>query len=189
MRQTRLPLLAGLATAVVFVVFALASVTHAQDVSYNAMPGTDFTKYKTYKWVDVKGAKTPDQITDRMLRTSIDAELTKKGLTKTESDDADLYVAYQAAVDTQQEWTAYNMGGYGYYGYGMGGGMTTMQSNTIAIGTLDFDMYDRAKKELVWKGTAQKTLDPNAKPDKRQNNINKAVAKMLKNYPPPAKKK
>jgi hypothetical protein len=49
-------------------------------------------------------------------------------------------------------------------------------------------MYDSAQKELVWRGTASKTLDPKAKPDKKQKNISKAVAKLLKNYPPNVKK-
>jgi hypothetical protein len=40
----------------------------------------------------------------------------------------------------------------------------------------------------VWRGVAGKTLDPKAKPDKQQKNLDKAVAKMLKNYPPPVKK-
>ena len=48
-------------------------------------------------------------------------------------------------------------------------------------------MYDPAKKQLVWRGEATKTLDPKAKPDKRQKNITKGVAKLLKNYPPKVK--
>jgi hypothetical protein len=48
-------------------------------------------------------------------------------------------------------------------------------------------MYDSAKKELVWRGVASKTIDPKAKPEKQQNNITKAVDKLLKNYPPKKK--
>jgi hypothetical protein len=33
-----------------------------------------------------------------------------------------------------------------------------------------------------------KTIDPEAKPEKQEKNLNKAVAKLLKNYPPPVKK-
>jgi hypothetical protein len=49
-------------------------------------------------------------------------------------------------------------------------------------------MYDPAAKQLVWRGTASKTIDPKAKPEKRQKNLQKAVAKLLKNYPPKQKK-
>jgi len=37
---------------------------------------------------------------------------------------------------------------------------------------------------LVWSGVASKTLDPKADAQKRQKNLNKAVAKLMKNYPP-----
>lgn len=49
-------------------------------------------------------------------------------------------------------------------------------------------MYDRADKRLVWRGKVSKTIDPKAKPDKRQKNIQKAIEKLLKNYPPQTKK-
>ena len=69
----------------------------------------------------------------------------------------------------------------------MGTTMTTGSTSTIYVGQLDIDMYESAKKELVWRGTASKTIDPKAKPDKQQKNLTKAVAKLLKNYPPPTK--
>jgi hypothetical protein len=65
--------------------------------------------------------------------------------------------------------------------------MTTGQTSTIHIGSLGLDMYDPARKQLVWRGMASKTLDPKAKPDKRTKNAHKAVAKLLKNYPPQVK--
>ena len=52
-------------------------------------------------------------------------------------------------------------------------------------GTVGVDMYDAAKKELVWRGSATKTIDPGANPQKRQSNIKKGAAKLFKKYPPP----
>jgi hypothetical protein len=49
-------------------------------------------------------------------------------------------------------------------------------------------MYASGQKALVWRGTASKTLDERAKPEKQQKNLTKAVNKLLKNYPPPVKK-
>jgi hypothetical protein len=40
-------------------------------------------------------------------------------------------------------------------------------------------MYDSHTKQLVWRGTASKTLDPKAKPEKKQENIKKAVRKPI----------
>jgi hypothetical protein len=156
----------------------------AQDVTYNAMPGTDFTKFKTYKWVTVEGATHPDQIVEQQIKQAIDSTLGGKGLTRTEADTADLYVTYQVAVNQERQWNTYGGG----MGWRMGGGMASATSSTINIGTLGVDVYDSAAKQLVWRGSASKTLDAKASPEKRQNNINKAVTKLLKNFPPPVKK-
>jgi hypothetical protein len=161
----------------------------AQDVSYNALPGANFAKFKTYKWVVIKGADRPDSITDQQIVQAIDAELARKGLAKTEDDNADLYIGYQVALNQEKRLDSYSSGGmgWGWYGYGYGGGMqtTTTTSSTINIGTLTLDMYEAAAKQLVWRGTATKTLDAKAKPEKRQKNLAKAAAKLLKKFPPP----
>ena len=60
-------------------------------------------------------------------------------------------------------------------------------TSTVYVGTLDLSMYDAAQKQLVWRGSASKTLDPKAKPEKKQKNIGKAVKKLLKNFPPKVK--
>lgn len=70
----------------------------AQDVRYNFDRDADFTKYKTYKWVDIPKAEKLDDLGDRQFKAATDAELAKKGLTKTDSDSADLYIGYQAAL-------------------------------------------------------------------------------------------
>jgi hypothetical protein len=168
--------------SVALVLGLAATPALAQDVTYNAMPGTDFAKYKTYKWVAIEGAAHPDQIVDQQIKQAIDAQLAAKGLTKTEDDKADLYVGYQVAVNQEKEWNAYGMGGPGWR---MGGGMGTATSTTISIGTVGVDIYDPATKQLVWRGSATKTIDTKASPQKRQNNLNKAAAKLFKKYPPP----
>jgi Domain of unknown function (DUF4136) len=83
----------------------------AQDVTYNAMPGIDFSKYHTYKWVTIQGASYPNQIVDTQIKTSIDSQLASKGLTKTDTDKADLYIGYQGSIDQEKQWNAYGMGG------------------------------------------------------------------------------
>jgi hypothetical protein len=64
---------------------------------------------------------------------------------------------------------------------------TYASTSTIYVGQLALDLYDSSKKELVWRGVASKTIDPQAKPEKRQKNITKTVTKLLKNYPPKKK--
>jgi hypothetical protein len=166
------------------ILLSAAGVASAQDVSYNAMPGANFSGFKTYKWVAIEGAAKPDQIVAQQITQAIDAGLAARGLTKTTDDKADLYVGYEVAVQEQKEWNAYGGG----MGFRMGGGMATATSSSIEIGTLGLSIYDQAGKELVWRGAATKTLDAKASPQKHQENIAKAVTKLLKNYPPPVKK-
>jgi hypothetical protein len=164
-----------------------AGTAAAQDVSYNALPGANFTKFKTYKWVAIQGADQPDQITHQQILQAFDAELARKGLTKTEDANADLYIAYQVALNQEKRLDSYTTGGmgWGWYGYGYGGGMQTTTTSTINVGTLTLDMYEAAAKQLVWRGTASKSLDTKAKPEKRQKNLAKAAEKLLKKFPPP----
>jgi hypothetical protein len=65
--------------------------------------------------------------------------------------------------------------------------MASAQSSTISVGTLVLDLYDPASKQLVWTGNATKTIDPSSNQEKNQKNLDKAMAKLLKNYPPKQK--
>jgi uncharacterized protein DUF4136 len=52
----------------------------------------------------------PDQILDAQIRQSIDSQLVAKGFTKVDSDKADVFVAYQVALDREMQWTASGWG-------------------------------------------------------------------------------
>jgi len=172
---------------------ASAGAAFAQDVRYNFDQEANFGSFKTYKWVVIKGASQLSDLADRQVKAAVDAELAKKGLTKTDADTADLYIGYQAGVGQEKQYTSFDTGwgyGPGWHGgwYGGGGGMTTGTTSTIYIGQLALDMYEAQPHKLVWRGVASKTIDTEAKPEKQQKNLAKAVAKMLKKYPPEVKK-
>ena len=175
------------------ILFLAISSAFGQDVRYNFDKDTNFSKFKTYKWVILKDAPTANELVTKQLKDTVDAELATKGLTKVDDDTANLFIGYQAGVGQEKQFTSFNSDwGYGggwYRGgwYGPGGGMTTGSTSTIYVGQLALDMYDSANKDLVWRGVASKTLSPKAKPEKQEKNLNKAVAKLLKNYPPKLK--
>ena len=164
---------------VLILLLATCAQSLAQDVSTNSMPGVDFSKYHTYKWVTIEGATYPNQIVDAQIKQAVDSQLAAKGLTKTGGDKADLLLGYQASVSSEKQWNAYGTGGFRW-----GGGMATAQQSTIEAGTLVLDMYDPATKQLVWTGRVSKTLDPSANQEKKQKNLDKAMQKLLKNFPP-----
>ena len=189
-------LLASVLLTLVLLMFGVAGVAVAQDVRYDFDKNKDFSKYKTYKWVPIKGADQPDELTGKKLTAAVDAELATKGLTRTDSDSADLYLGYQTAIGTEKQFTSYNTGwgygpGWGSGWYGYGGGMSSSSTygstSTVYVGQLDLSVYDPVEKQLIWRGNASKTLDPKAKPEKKEKNIAKTVKKLLKNFPPTPK--
>jgi len=166
---------------VVAMLLLTAGAVGAQDVKYNFMPGTDFSKYHTYKWVAIEGASHPNQIMDQEIKQAVDSQLAAKGLTKTDGEKADLFVGYQVAVDQEKQWNAWGTG------RGFGGGMGSATSSTINVGTFVLDMYDPGSKQLVWTGNATKAIDPSSNQEKNMERLNRAMAKLLKNYPPKQK--
>jgi hypothetical protein len=165
---------------VVAVLLAFAGgAASAQEVRYNFMPGTDFTKYHTYKWVDIPANVHPNQIVAQEIRDAVNNVLASKGFTRATGDKADLYVGYQCSIDQEREWNAWGMGGGLRWG-----GMGTATSSTITNGMLGVDFYDPTSQQLIWRGTAAQTLNPSGNQEKDMKRLNKAVAKLLKHFPP-----
>src|ERR1700752_1477697 len=101
-RKTTLSLVAVSALLLIGAVSAAA-----QDIKYNFLPGTNFAKYRTYKWARIPNAQYPNQLLDGQIVKAIDAQLALKGLQKSSSEEADLVVVYQAAVSQEQQWNSY----------------------------------------------------------------------------------
>ena len=161
----------------------------AQKVRYNYISGTNFSVYKTYRWVQLTEQSYPNQILDTQIKQAIDRQFALKGLKRIDEGTPDLYITYQVAIDRETEWYGYSdMPGYGwggwYWGFGAWG-TTWIQSRTIYIGTLVLDIYDVGARKQVWTGSAVKEINPSKDPAKNQRNLEKAMAKLLKNYPPP----
>ena len=147
----------------------------AQEVKYNYDRETNFAAYKSYRWTERERAAR-DPLVDHDIRRAIDAQLAQRGLQKTESG-GDLYIDYQTSVYHERQFDAWTMGP-------RRSGMARATSSIVDVGTLVLSIYDPVKKQLVWRGSLTKTLSPNKDPDKNYRNLEKAIAKLLKNYPP-----
>ncbi len=165
-------------------VFCTATgLAEAQNTGLTFDRNTDFSKYKTYKWVTIPNAEHLDELTNDQLIGTLNVELAKKGLKKSDSDKADLYIGYQIAPGKNKPLNQYNVGGS--YGPAGGGAARAGATSTVVhSGQLVLDMYDSATKQLVWRNVVAHAIDPDAKPDKKQSHMDKAVEKLLKDYPP-----
>jgi len=171
------------------------SLTYAQDIRTNYMPGTDFSKYRTYAWVDeVQGVPAvggrPDQILDTQVKQAIDLQMAAKGLTKVaDGGHPDLLLGYQLKIDQEKQINGFgdSWGGWGGWGGPWGGnsfGSFSANTSTNYVGTFVIGMYDPATRKLVWIGGAQHAIEPSKKPEKNQERLNKGAQKLLKDFPP-----
>jgi len=171
---------------VAFVLFlAAAWPLAAQSVSYSFDKDADFSKFKTYKWAKIPNQLQLDELTAGQLVGTLELELAKKGLKKSPSDEADLYIGYQIASGKGKQLSNSNVGLT--YGAGGGGNSAAAAATTVHSGQLVLDMYDTTTKKLVWRGVVSHSIEPDAKPEKKQKHMDKAVEKLLNDYPPKKK--
>ncbi len=158
----------------------LGVAAFAQEVQYDYSRSVNFNTYKTYQWVDYKPVQLSDQLLDQDIKRAVDEQLAGKGLRRVESG-GDLLVGYQAGISQEKQFDSWGRGGPLWFG---SWGDTRVTSSTIEIGKLAIGLFDPATKQLVWRGSAAKTLDIKKDPDKNYRNLEKAMAKLFKNYPP-----
>jgi hypothetical protein len=170
----------------VLAIAALPAIAAAQKTTYDFDKTAPFAQFKTYSMKD--GTPTGNPLIDKRIVEAIEAQLAAKGLVRSETAP-DVFVLFHVAFDEQQDISAYSSAPmYGAYGWGWGAGWGTTTTDVrvreILVGTLAIDIVNADRKEVVWRGLGTKELDIHAKPEKRDTNIAKAVAKIFKNYPP-----
>jgi hypothetical protein len=171
-----------IATFVITVGLALfGTMAFAQDVTYDFNKLTDFARIRTYAWV--RGTVVQDPLMHDRIVDALNAQFATKGMRMvTSTTDADVLVAYHAAVDRDLQVTGFSSGWGGYRFPGSRSGVA--RTDAILTGTLVVDVVDARTRTIVWRGIASKEIDVDASPAKRDKNINRAAEKLLKNYPP-----
>ena len=160
---------------------ALMSTTaFAQSVSYDYDRSADFGGYKTYSWVP--GTSVDDVLNHKRIMSAVDAQMALKGFTRVErATNPDILIAYHATFSKNLEINGFSSG---WGGYRFGPGQThRARVDEIVTGTLVIDLVDARSNTIVWRGTATKEIDVDAKPENRDKSINKAAEKLFKNYP------
>ena len=161
----------------------------AQQVQFDYDRSANFSAYKTYQWVDYQRVAVGDQLLDQDIKRAVDEQLTGKGLRRVESG-GDLLVGYQTRITEEKQIDAFGSGFRGWGGPGWANlGDIHGTTSTVENGTLTVGLFDPAKKQLVWRGSVSKTLDIKKDPNKNYSNLEKAMAKLFKNYPPDAGKR
>ena len=163
---------------IALVAVCFTGIATAQKVVSQYDRATDFTKFKTYKWIIIQGIMRPN--TAQNVVGLVNTVLGEKGLllqSEQIEGKADLLVGFQTSID-QRQINRFNTGGPWM------GGMGQSTTSIIEVGTLVIDMYDPGQNQLVWRGSATKTLNPGGNPYKNYERLQKAVDKLLKDFPP-----
>jgi Domain of unknown function (DUF4136) len=155
---------------------------------------TQFSCYKTYRWVNPSDARPanslfPNQLMQERIAGFIEEALGARGF-KRVAAGGDLLVSYRMNVTAEPVFTTFSDGpgwgwggwGWGGWGWGWGTGFSTTTVETIYEGTLIIDMVDARQQQLVFQGTSTQTISSRA--EKNTRKLAKAVNEVFEKYPP-----
>jgi Domain of unknown function (DUF4136) len=172
---------------------ALAAGRAGQQVTTDYSPATSFSQYKTFALV-----MPPDtgaqQLLDQRVRNAVQAQLTTKGLSLADRDNADLYVGYGIIDKTHSQIYSYNEGwgwgggrwGWRYWRSGVAWPMTVQRRiETYTDGTVVVNLVDAKTKQVVWEGEVPDVVNlPVDNPVRATKEVDAAVTKLFTKYPP-----
>ncbi len=160
-------------------VLLLAGCSTAQ-VSYDQ--SADFAGYKTFTQAPAPEAAANlvgySSIVGGQIQEEIATQLQAKGFRAASPETADLVVV--TAISGQQRADVVSDGGFGWYG-GYGDAYTVR----YVEGTLIIDIFDRAKKRLLFHGWDQKDIFSSSADSSL---VLKSVQEILAKFPPQPKK-
>jgi len=172
------------------IVITVTPHTFAQKVKVGHDKSTDFSKYKTYTWAKPQTPIMRPLLYETVVGT-IDQELQAKGLERTDKD-GDLTLISAGGIEYGSNLPAGTpiLPVYGGPPPDLNATMWTGSSTfsvssgpIVAQGTLVLEFVDRNQNKVIWNGVVTCTFDPEQK-DKGLVLAQKAIAKLLKGFPP-----
>ena len=166
----------------VIALLALAGSVHAQQVKVHYDHGVDFTKFRTYSWLEGEPSNNP--MAHQQIVLTIGKQLISKGLRRVD-EGGDLNIAYYASLsgNVSARMVDY-MQGLDVSRWGGGFGETTKpQLGALPLTRTVLDIVDTSTKRLIWRGSARAAFTPNQAHARKR--INSSMIKMLKKFPPP----
>ena len=189
----------------IMVLLALASVASpgvAQKVRVDYDHGCHFSRYKTYHWVDLQRAQSPDvqfpnQLMQERIVGFVEEALAAKQFTRVETG-ADLLVGYVMNVSAEPQFTTFTDAAGPVWGWGgwdgvgpsccgrgwggWGSAFSTTMTQAIWTGRLVVSMTDARQKQLVFQGVSTDTIS--SKAEKNTKRLQKGICEIFEKYPP-----
>jgi hypothetical protein len=148
----------------------------------------DFSAYRTFGFFDPLGTDVAgyESLVTQTLKAATRREMEARGYLYAETN-SDLLINFSAKLAKQTRVTQTPAPPM-YYGYrrgiygGWGGYGYETQVSQYTEGTLNIDIVDARRKQLVWEGVAVGRVTETQRQD-RQTAINAAVAEIFSKYP------
>jgi hypothetical protein len=184
-----------LALAAAALLLALAGCATAPDVRTDFDRTADFTQYKTFGFANPLGTDRGgyQSIVSQHLKTATQRELEARGM-RLDNNAPQVLVNFNGELNEKMRVDRVStpvMGvgmGRGYYGYrtGMYSAWPLYADQTIVTpykeGTLNIDVVDSARKQLVWEGVVTGTVTQKSL-DNVQTALDAAVSAAFAKYP------
>ncbi len=151
----------------------------AVEVDIDFDPTVDFSRFSSIGWLE--GTPAADPLLERKIHAAIERELVPNGFREVR-EDPDLLLVTHASLDSESEidasafeyWTEYR---------GWKRPLAVSEAAYSAqMGVLIVDILDGVDRRLIWRGLA--TGNVAKKQDKRDEKLDKTMAKMFKGFPP-----
>jgi hypothetical protein len=171
----------------VFVAIALGGCASGPETRANWDKSVDFAQYRSFAFFEKLGTDEAgyQSLITQQLKASTRRELEARGYTYSEAKP-DLLVNFNASLAQQTRVTQSPTMYPGYYGYRYGyyGGWAGYQTRVDQYmeGTLNIDLVDAARKQLVWEGVAVGRVSEKENVD-RTAAIDAAVREIFTKYP------
>jgi hypothetical protein len=169
-------------------VCVLAVPAGAMEVKAEHPAGIDYSRYRTFTWDAQDGRAadhplSPGQPMGDRVRMAIESELRGLGLVLADAGEADLQVAYLGMLEDYLDIQSkrYKLGGPVVYETMADVPSRAMTPTAYKKGTVIIIFVDSATDRSVWKGWA---TDVAKSPEKLRAKVEKAIAKILRQYPP-----
>jgi hypothetical protein len=181
-----------LVPALAAALLTLAACESKPTVRSNYDQAADFGRYHTYNFVSDPGTNREgySSLLTQQIEAAVNQQMEQRGYTR--SDNPDLLVNFSGKVQERQEVhstpPAGPYYGRGYYGYraGMYGVWSGYPSSVYTVnyseGTLNIDIVDANRKQMVWEGvgigelTKEKMQNPQA-------TVHEVVSEIFSKYP------
>jgi Domain of unknown function (DUF4136) len=168
-------------------VLCVAGLVFAAKIKSDFDKTANFAGYKTYAWGNNLEPQRPGA--SLVILGATNYELHNRGLEMVDVDRADLIIRYEAAGDTDvnfsvsQDPTYANVGGVPLPGttmwtWGFGG---PSGARFIHKGSLVIDVFDKQQHKLIWSAMAKANLS--SSPNKAITEVGKIISQMFQQYP------